>query len=355
MNKPWLQILVPLENLIQWEVFILLWVLVIFSWGFYKSFLKRLSEDRHRNLHTRFVNLNKQLLTLTILFVSFSAADSFKENPVFLRILPYLGLATVVIGCITFIQICRILLLQYLFLTSIRTAVPLLLVNIFTLVLSLFLGGWLVTTVFGIQVAPLLATSAAFSIILGLALQDTLGNLFAGIALQIDHSFEIGDWIEVTQGIQKISGQVLEITWRSTILVGLFDEIINIPNRFMAQSQINNWTRPEIPIARSQPIRIPYSENLDHAVDVLNKALGKVGRICKNPKPIALVSEPSDSWVTIKVIYYIDDYGKYATAADEVIRECLTALKAEGINVAHPLLEVIPSSNAKSIEAKRAE
>ena len=340
MNKPWLQIIVPLESLIQWEVFILLWVLVIFSWLFYKFFLRRLSDERHRNLHGRFMNLNKQLFLLTALFGLFSLADSLKEQAWILRVLPYLGLATAVVGCVTFVQICRILLLQYLFLTSVRTAVPILLVNIFTLVLSLFLGGWLITTIFGIQVAPLLATSAAFSIILGLALQDTLGNLFAGISLQIDNSFEIGDWIEVTSGIQKITGQVLEITWRSTILVGLFDEIINIPNRFMAQSQINNWTRPEIPIARSQSFRIPYTENLDRVGEVLRRALERVPNICKNPKPIALVSEPSDSWVIVKAIYYIEDYGKYATAADAVIRECLKALRSEGITVAHPIMEI---------------
>jgi small-conductance mechanosensitive channel len=255
-------------------------------------------------------------------------------------VLPYVGLATVVVASMTLNHICRILLLQYLFLTSVRTAVPLLLVNIFTLVLSLFLGGWMITTIFGIQVAPLLATSAAFSIILGLALQDTLGNLFAGISLQIDHSFEIGDWIEVTQGIQKITGQVLEITWRSTILVGLFDEIINIPNRFMAQSQINNWTRPEIPIARSQMLRIPYSENLEATVKVLNQALQSVTNIRRSPRPLALVSESADSWVIIKVIYYLDDYGKYATAADTVLRECLLALKKEGIHVAHPIVSI---------------
>lgn len=352
MNRPLLQILVPLENLIQWEVFILLWVLVLFAWFFYKFFLKRLSEERHRNLHGRFGNLNKQLFTLTVLFAAFTIADSFKEQQPLLRVLPYLGLATVVVGCITFIQICRILLLQYLFLTSVRTAVPLLLVNIFTLVLSLFLGGWLITTVFGIQVAPLLATSAAFSIILGLALQDTLGNLFAGISLQIDNSFEIGDWIEVTSGIQKITGQVLEITWRSTILVGLFDEIINIPNRFMAQSQINNWTRTDIPVARSQSLRLPYSENLDRAVAILQQALARVPNICKNPKPIALVSEPSDSWVIVKVIYYIDDYGKYATAADAVIRECLTALRTEGVTIAHPILEITSSDPGEIPPAK---
>lgn len=347
MNKPWLQILVPLENLIQWEVFILLWILVLFAWGFYKSFLKKLSEERHRNLHGRFVTLNKQLLTLTLLFAAFSVADSFKDQTIILRTLPYIGLATLLIGCVTFIQICRILILQYLFLTSVRTAVPLLLVNIFTLVLSLFLGGWIITAVFGIQVGPLLATSAAFSIILGLALQDTLGNLFAGISLQIDHSFEIGDWIEVTQGIQKLTGQVLEITWRSTILVGLFDEIVNIPNRFMAQSQINNWTRSEIPVARSQAFRFPYSENIDHVIAVLNRALEEIPNIRKSPKPMALVSEPSDSWIIIKTIYYLDDYGKYATAADAVIRSCLKALKEANISVAHPIVEVIPSSELK--------
>ena len=344
MNKPFFQILVPLENLIQWEVFILRWVLVLFSWGFYKSFLKRLSDDRHRSLHTRFVSLNKQLLMLSILFALFSVADSFKEIPLILRVLPYLGLATVVMGCLTFVQICRILLLQYLFLTSVRTAVPILLVNIFTLLLTLFLGGWITTSVFGIQVAPLLATSAAFSIILGLALQDTLGNLFAGISLQIDHSFEIGDWLEITQGIQKVSGQVLEITWRSTVLVGLLDEIVNIPNRFMAQSQINNWTRQEVPIARSQAFRIAYTENFERVISVLNKALERVPDIRKNPRPIALVTEPADSWIIVKVIYYLDDFGKYATAADAVIRECLLALKSENIEIAHPLMELISKS-----------
>lgn len=343
MNKPLFQILVPLENLLQWEVFILLWFLALFAWFFYKFFLRRLSEERHRNLRSRFLNLAKQVLTLSILFGAFTMADSLKDQGIVFRVLPYLGLATAVVGCISFIQTCRILLLQYLFLTSVRTAVPLLLVNIFTLVLSLFLGGWLITTVFGIQVAPLLATSAAFSIILGLALQDTLGNLFAGISLQVDNSFEIGDWLEVTQGIQKITGQVLEITWRSTILVGLFDEIVNIPNRFMAQSQINNWTRSDVPIARSQPFRIPYSENFDNVVKAIEAGLKRVSAICQTPRPVALISEPADSWVLVKAVYYIEDYGKYATAADAVIRECLKALKEHGVSVAHPLIEVTAS------------
>lgn len=340
MKKPWFQILGPVENLIQWEALILLWLFVLFTYVFYRTLLKKLSEERHRKLKERFANLSKQLFTLTLLFALFSILDSFKEVPLILRFVPYIGLMTIFFGALSFIQSCRILLLQYLFLASVRTAVPLLLVNIFTLVITLFVGGWLVTTLFGIQVAPLLATSAAFSLILGLALQDTLGNLFAGIAMQLDHTFEIGDWIEIVQGTQKITGQVSEITWRSTVMIGMMDELINLPNRFVAQSQINNWSRPETPIARSQNFRVPYNQNLDRIVELLTEALHRVPNIRKNPRPLAFASEPAESWVTIKAIYYLDDYGRYASAADAVIRECVRTLNEQGIPLAYPKLDI---------------
>lgn len=65
-----------------------------------------------------------------------------------------------------------------------------------------------------------------FSLILGLALQDTLGNLFAGVALQLDKPYEIGDWIEISPRAQVWVGQVEEISWRATTMIGLFDELL---------------------------------------------------------------------------------------------------------------------------------
>lgn len=342
MGKPWLQILPSLDSLIQWEAFILIWLFVILSFVFQKVFLKNLSDERTQILRHRFKNLGRQLIVLSLLFLSYYILNSFKDIEILFRLLPYIGLATVVGGCVTFIQICRIIVIQYLFLISEKTAVPLLLVNIITLVFALFIIGWLITAVFGVNVAPLLATSTVFSIILGLALQDTLGNLFAGISLQVDHTFEIGDWIEITQGGQKVLGQVKEITWRATVLVGLLDELISIPNRFMAQSQLNNWTRGSVPIARSQTFRVSYTADLNFVSKVLTQALMNVSVVRQSPKPLVLVSEASESWVTIKVIYYINDYGKFATTADVVIRECLGALNHAKISVAYPKLEIEP-------------
>ena len=132
----------------------------------------------------------------------------------FALVTPYIAMAAFVWGNVVFVKTCRLIVLQYLFLGSMRHGVPLLLVNIFSLILSIVLLFWGITHIFGVQVGPLLATSAAASVILGLAMQDTLGNLFAGISLQIDRSFEIGDWVEVVSGIQKTTGQVREITWR---------------------------------------------------------------------------------------------------------------------------------------------
>jgi len=340
MTKLWLQLLIPLDELIQWEVFILIWILVAFTWVLQKLFIKKFSDERKRHLAIRFLNLNKQVISLSALFIMFFILNTLKNNEIIYRLIPYVGIFTITAGAVTFVQICRILLLQYLFLTSEKTAVPLLLVNIFTLGLTVFITGWLITALFGIKVAPLLATSAVFSIILGLALQDTLGNLFAGISLQIDHTFEIGDWIEVTQGGQKIAGQVLEITWRSTILVGFLDELISIPNRFIAQSQINNWSRHEAPIARSQSFRVSYTANLEQVKAVLFQSLIAIPKICKTPKPLVLISEPSESWILIKVIYYIEDYGKFAVIADEVIHECLKGMEKAKITVTYQKIEL---------------
>src|SRR5690606_32742898 len=144
------------------------------------------------------------------------------------------------------------------FMGSVKAGVPILVVNIFSLMLSVLLTFWVVSRLFGVQLGPLLATSAAFSIILGLALQDTSGNLFAGISLQLDKNYEIGDWIEITTGLLKVVGQVKEITWRSTLLTGLSDELITLPNRLMSGASISNYSPADSPIVRSQVFRVPH-------------------------------------------------------------------------------------------------
>lgn len=324
-----------LYTLIDYEPFVILVSLVLMAWLFYKLFLREASEERHRNIQAHFKNIFRHTLWFSVLFIIFKFIYQMENQdfPV-TRSLPYLGLVTFLWGGVIFVKTSRLIILQYLFLGSMKAGVPVLIVNIFSLMLSMTLLLWAAAYLFGIQLGPLLATSAAFSIVLGLALQDTLGNLFAGISLQLDRSFEIGDWIEIQNGTQRVIGQVKEITWRATILSGWSEETLTLPNRTMANSQISNFQSGEQPILRSQNFRLPLSVNTELVKDCLAESIKEVSKV-RNDLPVYIyISESTDSWVVMKISYYIDSYGSQFSIGDQVFTMGLKYLKANGIETA---------------------
>lgn len=324
-----------LYSFLDIEAYILLGFFVIVTWLFYKFFLQSVSPERHKNIHSHFRRILHHFAVTTALFlVFFIFLESEKEVVNLNRVTPYIASLCFLWGAIVFVKTARLLVLQYLFMGSMREGVPLLLVNVFSLLLSVIILFWSVSRIFAVQLGPLVATSAAFSIILGLALQDTLGNLFAGISLQLDKSFEIGDWVEVTSGTQKSVGQVKEISWRSTVLVGFSDELITLPNRYMAQAQIANFSPPDQPILRSQTFRLPFHCNIDLVKKVLEQIAVEISEIKALPAPLAYVQETTDSWISVKLIYFIDSYGAQFLVGDKIHRKGIDALAQHGISLA---------------------
>lgn len=334
MNEKFLQVQV-LYSFLELEPYILLGLLVFCSWLFYKFFLQDVSEERHRNLKNHHRVLFRHFLLLSIFFGAYLLSiESAKELPMMDRLTPYFAIFAFLWGMIVFVKACRLWVLQYLFLQSMQEGVPLLVVNVFTLMVSLGLGFWAASKLFNLQIGPLLATSAALSVILGLALQDTLGNLFAGISLQLDKSIEIGDWVEVVSGIQKAVGQVKEISWRSVLLVGLSDEVITLPNRFLAQAQISNFSPPDQPICRTQLFRIKYGTDVNLVKDLLEQSIIGVPEVRELPAPYAYVFESNESWVSVKLLYYMDSYGAQWRVGDRVLRHGLAILANNKIQLA---------------------
>lgn len=338
--SPWIQTQ-SLELLLGVEPFLLLTALVALAWGFYKGFLRGVSEERHQNLRTQFANLLKHYLTLAMLFGLYTILHSkwFTDFQI-QKLVPYLAILTFFWGGLVFLKASRMIILQYLFLGSMRAGVPLLIVNIVTLVLSMVLILWGFSQVFNLQLGPLLATSAAFSIILGLALQDTLGNLFAGIALQVDHNFEIGDWLEVSHTSQKTIGQVKEISWRSTTLIGFTDEVIVLPNRLMAGAQIANFQAGDMPFIRSQLFRLPYGVDAERVKKTLVHALEGVPDVRKYPEPLCIITESNESWIGFKLVYYIDNYGSQFILGDRVVTAAWRALHDAGFETGRNTVRV---------------
>lgn len=341
MNDKWINSK-ALEELLMPEPYLLLGGLILVTWIFYKIFLRNLIEERHKSLQGHYGNLLRHFIVLSLLLgVYLFLRHSINESHSLQRVTPFIALLTYIWGAIVFVKICRTLVLQYLFMGSARIGVPVIIVNIFTIIFSILVVFWSISQIFGVKLGPLLATSAAFSIILGLALQDTLGNLFAGISLQIDRCYELGDWLEITvSGTQKIVGQVKEITWRSTILQGVSDELVTLPNRMMAQAQLSNYSPPDQPIVRWQTFRIRHGCDPEVAIHALEKCASEIFEIRGIPAPMAFVSEVSENWIQLRLIYYIDSFGSRNVIGDKILRKSLEALEKNNIAVAKQRFEV---------------
>ena len=94
----------------------------------------------------------------------------------------------------------------------------------------------------GVEPGSILATSAVLTAVVGLAMQDTLGNFVSGLALQLERPFDVDDWIEVGDGAQ--AGPVTEVTWRATSVMTLDHVEVILPNATLAKAAIRNYSRP---------------------------------------------------------------------------------------------------------------
>src|SRR5918994_1264807 len=101
----------------------------------------------------------------------------------------------------------------------------------------------------------LLTTSAVGAVVVGFALQDTLGNAFAGLAIQSERPFNVGHWIRVGE----FEGRVAEVTWRATKLRTKSGNFIVVPNNIIAKEAITNYSEPAVPTRLELEVGVTYA------------------------------------------------------------------------------------------------
>lgn len=124
------------------------------------------------------------------------------------------------------------------------------------LVIGLIYGAVLLgigSDVLGFDLTPLLATGSVTSLVLGLALQQPLSNLFAGIVLHVERHPSVGDWLLV----DGREGEVTEIGWRSTRLRTFSGDVLVVPNLSLLNAQVLNFTHPTPECGRPVPVPVP--------------------------------------------------------------------------------------------------
>ncbi len=213
------------------------------------------------------------------------------------------------------VQIVRFFVLDVVFVRTQGHRAPALIHAVVALLLYFVLGLLIAGGVFGQSLTGAIATSAVASVVLGLALQETLGNFFAGIALQIGQPFRLGDVIHSND----LRGRVASFNWRATTIVTEDESQIVLPNALVAQSPIEVFPRSKA-TRRRVVIPAPYEIPPQRIVAVVERALVDVPGVAERPRPQIRLASFDDSSVGFEVLYWVEDYLRVGQT-DALIRE----------------------------------
>lgn len=204
------------------------------------------------------------------------------------------------------------------------------------LLLSLFILNESMPEQQRIPLTSLVASAAVISVVLGFALQDTLGNLFSGLALHIERPIEVGDWINVGDS----TGEVVEMDWRSIKLRTLSHDFHVLPNSLVASQRIINYHNPRTPHRRELIVRAPYSASPDHVISAIIPILRNHRDIEKEPIPTVLVRDFSDHWIDYEIRYWYRNYELLEKTDGEIRRQVWYHFRRDSIKSPLPIREV---------------
>lgn len=183
-----------------------------------------------------------------------------------------------------------------------------------------------------IDLTSLLATSAILSVVLGLALQETLGNLFAGLSLQLERPFHAGDWIKVGDD----AGRVVQIAWRATRIENARLEEITLPNSTVAKSSLRNFSRGGQPVGIDLEVGVSYDVPPNTVRAEVEATLSEIALVLKTPAPLCRVSQFGDSAIVYLVRFFVPSFDDSGLAKDEAFTRLWYRFSRAGIEIPYP-------------------
>jgi small-conductance mechanosensitive channel/CRP-like cAMP-binding protein len=191
----------------------------------------------------------------------------------------------------------------------------------------------------GVEPGSILTTSALLTAAIALSLQETLGNMVAGLAIQAQRPFDEGDWIQFDADPKHI-GRVLEINWRATKVITLDEVEVIVPNATLAKAPITNFTKPTRVSRRSIYVAIPGSVPPHVVQRAVLEALESAPGVLPQPAPSCVTNAFVEGNIEYWVRFFTEQFDK-RDGVDGAVRDRVWyALSRAGVNVASPNVEV---------------
>jgi hypothetical protein len=178
-----------------------------------------------------------------------------------------------------------------------------------------------------------LTTSAVGAVVIGFALQDTLGNTFAGLAIQVEKPFRVDQWVQ----IGSFEGRVVAITWRATRLRTKNGNAVIVPNNIVSKEAITNFSEPAGPTRLSVEVGASYQVPPNDVKAVIASALRDAPLALAEPAPEIVFADFGASAITYRIKFWVADYGPDDAARDQVRTSVYYAFRRRGIEIPYPI------------------
>lgn len=244
-----------------------------------------------------------------------------------------LGAASVMLGSIFVIALVRRFVFEFYLPRFRHTTVPKFLGDL--VAVMIFLAALLIVLplAYKVQVPGLLAGSGILTLVLGFAMQDLLGNILSGIALEIGKPFKPGDWLIV----EKEHAEVIEVNWRSTRLRTVDDIYFDLPNKQVVGQTVTNLSYPTREHAMRLTVGVDYTATPGRVKELLVRAAANGFGVMPQPPPKAFLKEFGDSAVIYEVKYWMADHELYNDVTDSIRTNIWYELNRAGIKIPYPI------------------
>jgi len=192
-------------------------------------------------------------------------------------------------------------------------------------------------TVLDQPISAVLATSGVLAIVLGLALQTTLSDVFSGLAINIERPFGAGDWITVAPDVE---GQVIEINWRATRIKTASNNLIVVPNSVVAKAIVTNHRRLNDAHLCTIGIKIDHGVSATRVIEALQAASSGSRGIAPGTTPTVCACGFEDTLVAYELTFAVDDFIQVPDVRSDLVRRVTDTLQRMGIALGRRGLDV---------------
>ncbi len=245
------------------------------------------------------------------------------------------------------LKMLNLLFWDYLLWKRADVHIPRLIIDIINAILLALVALGIFNGIFGVRLSGLLVTSTVLSAVIGLSLQDILGNLFAGLALQMERPYNLGEWIS----LREYEGIVVQMNWRTLTLRTRNGDSVIVPNATVSKEVVTNHSRPDRNHMCRVHVGVSYGCRPEKVKEALLSTVAGMGGVLEKPPPEVLQLEFGDFSIVYEVRFWINEFYRKPELESTAKTRIWYVLRRRGMTIPFPIRDV----NMRRITSKSLE